>query len=157
MRTFVKFENDLLLFILLNEFVSKELYQNVIISAFFVGCAFVHAALPQKTVSLRLCRKTKSEKMHLDTTPKYFCCSFILQQPQICFFMRHRQQLRRSRNKTNSTTKTLCYNSDLLLLYCSYDRKPVEISPKFHGNLPEILCVWPERLFNIVLKSFPWF
>jgi hypothetical protein len=33
--------------------------------------AFVHAAKPHKNASLRLCRKRKTEKMHLDTTPRY--------------------------------------------------------------------------------------
>jgi hypothetical protein len=39
---------------------------------FFVAAVpqllFVHAALPHKNTTLRLCRKTKTEKMHLDTT-----------------------------------------------------------------------------------------
>jgi hypothetical protein len=35
----------------------------------YVVTAFVHAALPHKNISLRLCRETKTEKLHFDTNP----------------------------------------------------------------------------------------
>jgi hypothetical protein len=53
-----------------------ELYQNRFMTAFFccgnAETAFVHAALPHKTASLRLCQNKDRKKMYFDTTPIFF-------------------------------------------------------------------------------------
>jgi hypothetical protein len=57
------------------------------------GCAAaasVHAALPHKDTSLRLCRKTETEKMYFDTTPLYQICLSFAAEPQRQFFVPHK-------------------------------------------------------------------
>jgi hypothetical protein len=58
-----------------------ELYQSNIIYAFFCcGCAataVVHATLPHKKTTLRLCRKRKMEKMYLYTIQFLFYSIFV--------------------------------------------------------------------------------